>query len=266
VIAVEQRLGPLRDRLVFFAVGEDVARLAAECGAGDLVRVRHARDAGPVDGRRVSDALTSCIELDREEEALYRGLDAKSCRYEIRKAEKLGGRLELLRNDKRAVEDFRLLQNRLVARTRHRGPLSRRRYEQYRRVSDVLVAYVDGSPVAGHLVVCDPATARVRLVFSASTRFEQGERRQLSGPVNRWLHWQELLLYRGEGYRTYDFGGVNPTSSIGRFKLSFGGTLERGTNVVLAGPLASVALTLADGASTARRRLRRRPQRASASS
>jgi hypothetical protein len=136
----------------------------------------------------------------------------------------------------------------LIEHTHHIRPPSRRRYDQYRAVSDIAVAYVDGGPVAGHLVVRDPIAHRTRLVFSASVRHDPGALQKLSGPVNRWLHWQELLFYRGEGYRAYDFGGVNPESPIGKFKLSFGGEIERGTNVVLAGSLAVGPLRLLDAA------------------
>jgi hypothetical protein len=275
MIVLERWVGPLRDHLVFFAAGDEVTELAERCRAHDVFRVRHALGALLVpQARHAGESLTSAIDLTREPDAIYAAMDAKSCRYEIRRAEKLGERLSFGRNDERSVAAFRPLFNGVIAHTHYTRALSRRRYRQYREVSDVLVAYVDGRPVAGHLVVRDPAARRARLVFSASVRFDAGPFQKLSGPVNRWLHWQELLLYRDEGYAAYDFGGVNPASSIGRFKLTFGGGLEPGTNVVLAGPLAAGPLALVDSVAAARSRRARgqagegapRPDRSSASS
>jgi Acetyltransferase (GNAT) domain len=249
VIGLDRWVGPLRDHLVFCADGTDVAELARDCRPYDLYRIRHALGVPPSQpATRLRESVTSVVDLTQEPDSILGGMDAKSCRYEIRRAEKLGERLTLRRNDGAAARDFRRLLEGLIAHTRHVRPPSRRRYEQYRAVSDIAVAYVDGTPVAGHLVVRDPGARRTRLVFSASVRHEPGALQKLSGPVNRWLHWQELLLYREEGYGAYDFGGVNPQSPIGRFKLSFGGEMERGTNVVLAGSLALGPFRLLDAA------------------
>ncbi|HJQ74963.1 MAG TPA: GNAT family N-acetyltransferase [Gaiellaceae bacterium] len=258
MLTLDRWVGPLRDHLVFFADGAGVAELARACRPYDLYRIRHALDVpGSQPAVRLRESVTSVIALGQEQDSILGGMDAKSCRYEVRRAEKLGDRLALRRNDRDARQDFRRLLAGLIEHTHHVRPPSRRRYAQYGAVSDVVVAYVDGAPVAGHLVVRDPAAGRARLVFSASVRHEPGPLRALSGPVNRWLHWQELLFYREEGYRAYDFGGVNPQSSIGRFKLSFGGELERGTNVVLAGALAVGPLALLDAAGRTSRGLRR---------
>jgi hypothetical protein len=249
----------MRDHLVFFAHGDDVAGLARACRPYDLYRIRHAVDVpASQPATRLRESVTSVIDLAQEPDSILRGMDAKSCRYEIRRAEKLGERLTLRRGDRQADGDFRALLAGLIEHTHHIRPPTTRRYGQYLAVSDVAVAYVDGTPVAGHLVARDPAERRARLVFSASVRHEAGEFQRLSGPVNRWLHWQELLLYGREGYTAYDFGGVNPQSSIGRFKLSFGGELERGTNVVLAGSLARAPLAILDAAGRTSRGLRRR--------
>jgi hypothetical protein len=75
-------------------------------------------------------------------------------------------------------------------------------------------------------------------VISASVRLEEGPHRASVSAVNRWLHWQEMLRYRDAGIATYDFGGVSPTSASAHFKLSFGGVLDEGRNVVVAGRVA----------------------------
>ena len=133
--------------------------------------------------------------------------------------------------------DFFELYNKFVEWKGYTKPISARRYERYLQIGDVMVAYLDGVPVAGHLLVADPEASRVRLVFSASARFDEGGPAERVGPVNRWLHWREMLHYRDAGYATYDFGGGSTSSSIGRFKLSFGGVIEEGHVVTVEGSL-----------------------------
>jgi Acetyltransferase (GNAT) domain len=256
MIVLDQWRGPLHDHLVFFAAGEEPAELARRCRPHESFRIRHALGVAELPGaRRVSESTTSTIDLRPEADAIYQAMDPKSCRYEIRKAGKLGDRLTVRRNDEPAAEHFLSLFNGLVAR-RYTKQLSRRRFERYLGTSDVFAAYVDGQPVAAHLVIRDREAARTRLIFSASTRFLEGPLQKLAGPVNRWLHWHELQVYRDEGYAAYDFGGVNPDSSIGRFKLSFGGGLEHGTNALVAGALATLPLAAFEAVESGLRRVR----------
>jgi hypothetical protein len=236
--------GPFRDNLVFFPTPDEVRELADRCRSNEAFRIRHALDSVDVPSARpMTKEWTRSIDLRSERDALWRGMNTTG-RYEVRRAERLGGRLELRRNDATCKTDFFRLLSQFVSWSRYTHPLSQRRYQQYLRVADVAVAYVDGSPVAGHLLLRDADAARVRLTFSASIRFLEGPLQRLVAPVNRWLHWQEFLLYAAEGYATYDFGGANLGSGIGAFKLSLGGELTMGWNVELAGGLVTPALRI----------------------
>jgi hypothetical protein len=184
-------------------------------------------------------------------------MDPKSCRYEIRRADKLGARLSVRRDESQAVHDFTTLFDRLVDRRPFAPHMRPARLRRYLRVGNVVVAYLDHTPIVGHVVVVDPLSSRVRLVFSASSRLEEGPDRALVGPVNRWLHWWEMRRYREAGIATYDFGGVSPTSPAARFKLSFGGRLDEGRNLVVAGRTATRALTVVGARSGDFRRRRR---------
>jgi hypothetical protein len=248
VIEVTSWRGPVRDHLVFFAEPDEIKALATRRRPNDIFRVVHTLGTIDVPGARyVRESGTFCLDLRAQLDDLYRGMDAKSCRYEIRRADKLGARLELRRNEMRAESDFLSLYNDFVIRKGHIGKMGMRRYRQYSRVADVIVAYVDGTPIVGHLVVRDPDSARVRLVFSASVRLQDGPLKTLCGPVNRWLHWQELSIYRSESYVTYDFGGaVNPGGRIARFKRGFGGMLEIGQDVIVADSLVRGAFVFFD--------------------
>jgi hypothetical protein len=71
-----------------------------------------------------------------------------------------------------------------------------------------------------------------------------------------------MLHYRGGGIATYDFGGVSPTSPSAHFKLSFGGALDEGRNVVVAGRAAGGVLAAVGATSGDFRRRHRAAVRA----
>jgi hypothetical protein len=72
---------------------------------------------------------------------------------------------------------------------------------------------------------------RARLLHSASQIREADSRqRALISRANRYLHWQDMLYFKRQGVRIYDFGGLYQTKDdqgllrVNPFKLSFGGT------------------------------------------
>jgi len=245
VLVIPSYRGPFRDSLVLFATASEVEMITRQCGSRDVYRFRHAApDASVSDALHVGDSCTTCVDLRPSPDEMLERFDRKSCRYEIRRAEKLGARLHVRRDEPQAVHDFTALYDRLVERRRFSPRMRASRLRRYLRVGNVFVAYLDDTPIVGHVVVMDLLASRVRLVFSASTRLDDGPERALVGPVNRWLHWWEMRRYRDAGIATYDFGGVSPTSPSAPFKLSFGGALEPGRNLVVAGRAARRILTL----------------------
>jgi hypothetical protein len=258
VLVVPAHKGPFRDHLVFFATARDVEIFSLRCKSLEVYRFRHAApDAWAASALHEGPSCTTCVDLRPPRDEILQRFDAKSCRYEIRRAEKLGDRLELRRDERDSVRDFTRLYDAFVERRRFSPRMHRARLERYLRVGNLFVAYLDDEPIVGHVVVVDALAARARLVFSASARLEAGPHRAHVSAVNRWLHWQEMCHYADAGITTYDFGGVSPTSASAPFKLSFGGALDEGRNVVLAGRVAGRAL-LAVGASSGDFRHRRR--------
>ena len=74
----------------------------------------------------------------------------------------------------------------------------------------------------------------MRLVHSVSLfRDRDPAYRALVGRANRWLHWRDLLLFKAQGVKRYDWGGMFEDESgpghagINRFKRSFGGQRVR---------------------------------------
>jgi hypothetical protein len=172
-------------------------------------------------------------------------MDPKSCRYEIRKAEKMLDKIAVRRNEASVEQDFLHLYRSFVRAKGHAPPLSRRRLREYLRTCDLWMVYFDGQPVCGHLVAFSVGTPRVRLLYSASSRFAGSDNARISGPLNRYLHWVEFQHYQQCGIELYDFGGVGDgTSSIAKFKLSFGGARMHDYSYVFAGTLGRLAHSL----------------------
>jgi len=87
----------------------------------------------------------------------------------------------------------------------------------------------DGEPLVYHVIII--ADGRARLLHTASLfREDQNkEQRNYLGWANRYLHWQEMLHYRHQGYSQYDMGGWyagrdnESLLRVNRFKEEFGG-------------------------------------------
>jgi hypothetical protein len=239
MLTVASRRGLLRDRLVFFADLEQSRAMLENVSPHEVVRLRHAlADLHSLNLRApVTATRTSRIDLTRDPDALLAGMN-QTCRYQIRRAERMRGGFRIDAGQ-RATEDFLGLYNDFVSWKGYTHPMRARRYRDFLAVSDVLVAYLDDEPAVGHLNLRDEQTLRVRMAFSASNRAGDEMKRRLAGWLNRYLHWHEFLMYRDAGFETYDFGGIGDgTSSLARFKLSFGGEAEVGYVCTAAGRLA----------------------------
>jgi lipid II:glycine glycyltransferase (peptidoglycan interpeptide bridge formation enzyme) len=80
------------------------------------------------------------------------------------------------------------------------------------------------------------------MVLSSTSRLASEEDARLSGTLNRYLHWYELMTYKDQGMQLYDFGGVGDGSGpIARFKLSFGGFRTQDYRYVFARALGRIA-------------------------
>jgi hypothetical protein len=164
---------------------------------------------------------TLWIDLSGGPDALLRGMKKKSCRYVIRRAEKMLDRVAIEIGSEKANRDFLTVYNDFTHAKNLPG-LPARWIQENSTHSEALVLYLDGKPLCGHVVLLDPEARIVRLLYSGSRRLESPEQAAVCGTLNRYLHWQEMQRYYTQGFMTYDFGGLYQ-APIARFKLSFGG-------------------------------------------
>lgn len=193
-----------------------------------------ARAAGLLRYRaRWEDWWTSIVDLSQSEEQLWQKTEPKSCRYELRKAEKIGFTVHV---NERLDEAFALVRE-FITRKGYRAQMGDEEWQQYQRIANIHSIVHDGATVAVHVMLLDPKL-RARLLVSATASRDDERLGKIVGPLNRRLHWEELRFYKAEGYAEYDFGGIwpepgHPFLSIGQFKESFGGERRKLNNFLL---------------------------------
>jgi hypothetical protein len=166
---------------------------------------------------------TPLIDLSPDEDQLWQKLEPKSCRYEIRKAQKADCAISL--NEK--GDAARLLINDSIRRLRYRAELGESEWQALLPSHDIFLCRWQTIPMAAHVILRDHPR-RARLLLSGGEDRNNERFRAIVGPCNRLLHWHELRHYKAEGFRAYDFGGCDldkksPHYSNSQFKLSFGG-------------------------------------------
>src|ERR1700687_1023762 len=228
MVIVETARGPFRVTAVFYPRPDDVDGLGDHLGLNQIFHIRQAPVELPA--RRFAFAYqpfeTLLLDLTREIDDLFRHA-SQTGRYLVRKAERVRDRFEVRRNDEVAYKDFVAIYNDFVKAKKHTEQISERRLDALKRLADVFVTYFEGRPICGHVMIRDEKLERVGLLWSASTRLKDEDAPALVASLNRWLHWHEMRLYKSEGFRVYDFGGIGEQTpeiaAITRFKLSFGG-------------------------------------------
>jgi hypothetical protein len=247
MITVRKKLkGVVPYTLIFFPEDSALEEMADRLPAIQVTRV----EAASLDlehGRCIVDhhlCLTLAVDLTRRVDELYKNV-AANARIRIHKAERLGSRVTIRRcsadtgYDKALVDEFRALYNQLAIGKRGIAvPISRATAERFRANTDLMLAYLDGELICGHFNLIDKHKGISRLLYSANRRFEERKTARLSGILNCYLHWYEILKYREEGLTSYDFGTIGQIEDglgVNRFKMQFGGDIMREHNYLLAG-------------------------------
>lgn len=185
---------------------------------------------------------TTVIDLSLSDEQLLKNCDPKSCRYEIRKIQKLVDRDENVKIKRNSdMEQFMRIANDYIKIRKYSKPLKSWLLQQYihQQKGDLINIYHNEQLIGGNFYIKDHPD-RVRLLYSFNDRFADKEMRRKSGAFMRYLHWHAIKeVYKPQGYRWYDFGGVDlekdsPLYGITQFKLSFGGTLREEYDYIFA--------------------------------
>lgn len=249
MIVVETDRGPFRVADIYYAQPSEVQNLGSKLTLNQIIHLRQASE--PVAIRRFlvkyEPWISLHVDLRCNVGKLFGDMD-RTCRYQVKKAERIRDRIEVRRNTSTANRHFLELHNSLAALKRHTETLSERRLAAIEPFADVIVAYFEGRPVCSHVMLRDEGLRRVGLIWSASTRLNGEEMPSLVSSINRWLHWDEMCRYKAEGMHVYDFGNTGTQTSsqaaVTRFKLSFGGARVNEHNYLITRSVGRVALKL----------------------
>ena len=166
---------------------------------------------------------TTLIDLESSLDELMRQMDPKSCRYEIRKSDKMDFNHHVNEFHDEAFGLF----NHFIVSNGYRAAITQEEWKGYASITDLHTIWHDNTLIAAHLILLNPPK-RARLLLSATADRKDESLRNFISPLNRRLHWCEIIWYKEKGYLEYDFGGIlnnpdDPRYSITRFKNSFGG-------------------------------------------
>lgn len=146
---------------------------------------------------------------------------SKTCRYEVRRAEKDG----LIINEEMSISEFHQYYNEFALKKNIKQS-DMKTLLAYEKFSFISAIKLDDKVLSAHLYVLDDSVAR--LLYSANILSETTDSnvKAIIGRGNRYLHWHDIKKLKNKNIKKYDWGGYSedgPTSSIGKFKKSFGG-------------------------------------------
>lgn len=250
MLAFERTLGgAVRYLKVYLPREDQLAELANNLRGLDVLRAFSApaqlsNGVPPIARGWAQDAW---VDLSKDQDALFADMRVDN-RYQVRRAEKMRDRFEIVMNTEAARADFLSLFNSFARSTGKLPPLKPHQLNEYLPHADVFVLYWEDQPTCGRLVLRDEESRTALMMFSGTRRLERGANTKTVGLLNRYLHWHEMITYRAAGMEEYNFGGVGPkTPSHNDFKMSFGAQLRPISTYLYAGsarPVWKIAYSL----------------------
>lgn len=179
------------------------------------------------------DTLVSSLEESEDE---IKAHFSKGCKYKVNRALREDITFEILKADEitdEILEEFlTFFEEFWESKNTTIGDKDSLRQEmkEYRGLNALSLAWatVQGEKAVYHTHVFDDKSAR--LLHSASLfrlkADEEGSNKNIIGMANRALHYKEMLFFKENGLKEYDWGGAGKgeeVASITEFKESFGG-------------------------------------------
>lgn len=170
--------------------------------------------------------FTKLINLNKDITEIEQELSPKTA-YEIRRAIKDGVNVTIEHN----IDHFTKFYNEFAT-TKQLQPISAK-LKNYKANLIITKAVFDHKDIVMHAYVCDHDAKRVRLLHSASHFRNENDTayRATVGRANRLLHFNDICLFKQQGFIYYDLGGYalntkdNALNCINKFKDGFGGML-----------------------------------------
>lgn len=184
---------------------------------------------------------TIITDLSQEEEILWNGVH-KNMKYEIRRNNKDGvtARSYTTHEVQENKNLTSMLADLYMMMYESKGIKTRFNFqavEEYVKQGAVIITgvFLEETPIILHSYLVDDK--QVRLLHSVSNFRDQSADSNMVGRSNKRLHWEDYLLFKSMGIKSFDWGGIsdieNP-NGIDAFKLKFGGATTTYQNVYVA--------------------------------
>jgi len=195
----------------------------------------------------ISENTTLISDLTQTEDELYNKI-AKNSRYKIRRAEREGVKVHFYDSNVESsfLQSIIGFYNEFVD---TKDELSFKLCYNYLKPFIENGAFFtsqaadDNGVLIEHIYYLDKD--RVRLWYSASLfRNDDTKKRNEIGRANRYLHWRDMQYFKMHGFSIYDWGGYSTrpeVAKISEFKKSFGGEIQKGTNILTYNSLIGLA-------------------------
>ncbi len=163
-------------------------------------------------------------ELENTEEDILNSF-SKTIKVEINQAKKIGVNTYFSNN----INEFITFYNDF-AKNRNIDLISERRLNEMKPNLKLSFAIFENNILAAHSYLEDKELGIVRLMHAATARFSDQGDKQLAGRANKLLHYTDMVAFKKDGIKIYDFGGYAEGTNdkglqgINKFKLSFGGS------------------------------------------
>jgi hypothetical protein len=184
-------------------------------------------------GFKREDFFTKIIDLTQSETEIQNQFN-KTTKYDMNRA----GREKVQFRLGESIDSFISFYNEF-AETKGLQFITSNLYFQDRENFKITMATLDGNTLVMHCYLTDVAIKRVRLLYSASHfRIMDNVDKSMVGRANKFLHYQDMLYFKDQGYAYYDLGGYGKDSiddeilKINTFKDGFGGSLVRQSNYI----------------------------------
>ncbi|MGZ3903040.1 MAG: hypothetical protein ACXVC6_05065 [Bacteroidia bacterium] len=165
---------------------------------------------------------TVVIDLSKTENELLNEIHP-TYRYDIRAAQKKGIISKLYLKPSAADCAELVKSYNLFAVEKKIAGFNERWLNALRKKGNILFskAFFENNEIVTHVYIFDEETISLFSSFH-NVNFTDNKIRSES---NKFLHWEDILFSKKNGYKKYDWGGINPVKlpGISKFKLSFGG-------------------------------------------
>lgn len=185
---------------------------------------------------------TATIDLTQSMDELLANMHSTT-RNEVRRAQKESIIAEQIHDNTTFVEYYNAF-----AKEKGLPTINKTHLTKYGKNLMLTQAKFNEHVLAMHATMIDEEENIAGLLYSCSTRLDEGVDKKMVGWANRYLHYKEFEMLKGMGMTKYEWCGVcmDPNKperySIGQFKLKIGGEIRE--DITLHSPLFSLLLKL----------------------